>query len=781
MRKKLFGKVHPDVASSMNNLAGLYNSLGRHWEAEPLYVNALAMWKRLFGEIYPNVASSMNNLATLFAATHRYPEALDLMKQATTIQNRLISQSFSYSCESDRLAYLQTIRPNFDIFLSLISQHLPNSPEAKQAALDVILQRKAITAAALAAQNQALSSGRYPHLQPELNKLRELSDQISHYIYHQPQPELIPQLQAEYNNLQKKLAAEIPEIRLQDQTIDHHAIALALPPDSILIEFVCFDVFDFHVAKESQWQPTRYLAFILPAAQPNQIEMIDLGEAEPINQLIHQFRQYVSDSNLAIHSLDMGGDSADDEELTQLPPAAKELREKIFDPLRPYLNLSQPGKTPTLQIAPDGNLNLVPFQILPLDETGEKLLMDEYSISYLSVGRDALRSKIKIERPASVPLVIADPDFDLSEATLATDGVTDVADGEVVGELVQTLAGSIFQQTTGTRFLGESVANLLKVSPYLDKNAFASHLTNCQSPEILLIATHGYFNPEKQQQDYLKFIFALIDCPNGEEEKLIQQHRHLIDPTLLELIEEFITLFTEDGNLTLANKLKTLTQDLTPKPKIPNPDSPIQNPKSKIQNSPDPMLRSALAFAGANRWLQGKPLPKPAGKGMVFAQDIAALDLWATELAVLCACQTGIGDIKLGEGVFGLRRAFAAAGTKTLLISLWSVPDRATALLMDRFFSNLHQGLGRAAALEDAQNYIRTITVQELQQSPLGRHVLDELNKFVAHSNEINSQTDYFSQDDTPLAHPYFWGAWVCQGDTTPMTLSINTAIQFEV
>jgi CHAT domain-containing protein len=79
-----------------------------------------------------------------------------------------------------------------------------------------------------------------------------------------------------------------------------------------------------------------------------------------------------------------------------------------------------------------------------------------------------------------------------------------------------------------------------------------------------------------------------------------------------------------------------------------------------------------------------------------------------------------MGDIKIGEGVFGLRRAFAVAGAKTLVMSLWSVPDRATALLMERFFTNLRQGLGRADALQDAQNYIRTITVKELQQSSLG-------------------------------------------------------------
>jgi CHAT domain-containing protein len=179
----------------------------------------------------------------------------------------------------------------------------------------------------------------------------------------------------------------------------------------------------------------------------------------------------------------------------------------------------------------------------------------------------------------------------------------------------------------------------------------------------------------------------------------------------------------------------------------------------------DPMLRSALAFAGANPWLQGKTLPKEAGKGLVFAQDVAALDLWATELAVLSACNTAIGDIKIGEGVFGLRRAFAVAGAKTLVMSLWSVPDRATALLMERFFTNLQQGLGRADALQDAQNYIRTITVNELQQSSLGLAVLEELEKLLPQEHQ-------FCQDDRPLEHPYFWGAWVCQGDTTAMVLS---------
>ncbi|MCC3513265.1 MAG: CHAT domain-containing protein [Microcoleus sp. PH2017_17_BER_D_A] len=72
--------------------------------------------------------------------------------------------------------------------------------------------------------------------------------------------------------------------------------------------------------------------------------------------------------------------------------------------------------------------------------------------------------------------------------------------------------------------------------------------------------------------------------------------------------------------------------------------------------------------------------------------------------------------MQLGEGVFGLRRAFAVAGCKALIMSLWEVPTRPSLLLMDRFLSDVELGLGKREALLKAQSYIRTITIRELQQ-----------------------------------------------------------------
>ncbi|PMB27090.1 hypothetical protein CEN46_02210, partial [Fischerella thermalis CCMEE 5318] len=106
------------------------------------------------------------------------------------------------------------------------------------------------------------------------------------------------ELEARYNHLQKQLASQVPEIQLTGKLPDRFAVAEALPTNSILVEFVRFDVYDFHAVparKQTQWHPARYLAFILPAQQPDAVQMIDLGAAEIIDELIREFRWQVSD------------------------------------------------------------------------------------------------------------------------------------------------------------------------------------------------------------------------------------------------------------------------------------------------------------------------------------------------------------------------------------------------------------------------------------------------------------------------------------------------------
>jgi CHAT domain-containing protein len=129
------------------------------------------------------------------------------------------------------------------------------------------------------------------------------------------------------------------------------------------------------------------------------------------------------------------------------------------------------------------------------------------------------------------------------------------------------------------------------------------------------------------------------------------------------------------------------------------------NNQSLIKN---PLLRSGLILAGANTAWSGKLLPNGVEDGILTAQDVATLNLRKTNIVVLSACETGLGEIT-SEGVFGLQRAFKKAGVQTLVMSLWNVDDDATAIFMISFYKHLLSGSSKQMALLKAQQTIRSI------------------------------------------------------------------------
>ena len=120
------------------------------------------------------------------------------------------------------------------------------------------------------------------------------------------------------------------------------------------------------------------------------------------------------------------------------------------------------------------------------------------------------------------------------------------------------------------------------------------------------------------------------------------------------------------------------------------------------------MIRSGLILAGANQvWKGGKPLANTED-GILTAYEISQMNLSNTELVVLSACETGLGDIQGNEGVYGLQRAFKIAGVKYLVMSLWQVPDRPTQEMMALFYENwLEQKSSIPDAFRVAQDEMR--------------------------------------------------------------------------
>jgi hypothetical protein len=127
-------------------------------------------------------------------------------------------------------------------------------------------------------------------------------------------------------------------------------------------------------------------------------------------------------------------------------------------------------------------------------------------------------------------------------------------------------------------------------------------------------------------------------------------------------------------------------------------------PMSQFGGARNPLVESGIALAGANV----RDPTTQESKGLLTAEELVGFDLSRTELLTLSACDTGRGQRVTGQGVMGLQASVMAAGARSLLMSLWKVPDEPTAKLMEAFYSNLWvKKLSKAEALTKAQQAVR--------------------------------------------------------------------------
>jgi CHAT domain-containing protein len=121
----------------------------------------------------------------------------------------------------------------------------------------------------------------------------------------------------------------------------------------------------------------------------------------------------------------------------------------------------------------------------------------------------------------------------------------------------------------------------------------------------------------------------------------------------------------------------------------------------------NPLLRSGLLFTGASGVLSNSTNDNSTDDGILTAFEAQNLILDRTELVVLSACETGSGELRNGEGVYGLQRAFKVAGARYLIMSLWKVDDKATQLMMSNFYQNWLNSKDIHESFRNAQNFIR--------------------------------------------------------------------------
>jgi CHAT domain-containing protein len=318
---------------------------------------------------------------------------------------------------------------------------------------------------------------------------------------------------------------------------------------------------------------------------------------------------------------------------------ARRVDQRVMRPVRALL-----GDTRRIFISPDGMLNLIPFAAL-VDGRG-RYLVGRYSFSYLTSGRDLLRLQAKVAS-REAPLLVADPDFGSEHraeaARLLTQPKESAKEQAKEESAAHAFSQFYFPPLPATAEEGEVLKKLLPGARLLTKGqATEGALKQLSSPSLLHLATHGFFLEDLK-----------------------------------------LTLPGERGFQMLGDEPSRLLLQ----------QAGMEGAGVRIEN---PLLRSGLALAGANEQKQEED-------GILTALEVTGLDLWGTKLVVLSACDTGVGEVKTGDGVHGLRRALVLAGSETQVMSLWPVSDRGTRELMIKYYRALQAGQGRSEALRRVQ------------------------------------------------------------------------------
>ena len=338
----------------------------------------------------------------------------------------------------------------------------------------------------------------------------------------------------------------------------------------------------------------------------------------------------------------------------------RELYQMIWQPLEQHLDGVR-----KLHLVPSGLLHQVSFAILqsPVSHT---LLIDQYDIAYHSNFRDFVLDKATTSDYDRSITLIGGADYSLDSASLATLRQT-IPKRNPAPEYMDFLSQEIVSFHRGA-----VLHDTTRTGVYFD------YLPGTQQ-EVERI--HRQFRQHKWKSNLYTGNTAL-------EENIKNSNNKNTSPQILHIASHGFFFEATEKDVASGN-------------------DNVLSLRERLRYTPNPLFRSGLVFTGANHcWKGGRPVPGMED-GILTAYEVASLDLSHTELAVLSACNTGLGDIRFGEGVFGLQRAFRQAGVDKLIISLWKVPDEPTAEMMELFYAYYLKGASVRQAFTKAQKKVR--------------------------------------------------------------------------
>jgi CHAT domain-containing protein len=622
IEEKIFGPENPRVGVTVESLGILYRDKGDYAKAEPYFLRAVAITEKSLGPDHPDNARHFRNLERLYAAKGDLTSALKSLTRSNEIEEKNLPLNLAIGSERQKLAYFDPMAEDLERLISFQAQQDAADGAARDLAATTLIQRKGRVLDAMADNFGSLWRRSSPEDRALLDQLKSVTSQLAALVLKGPQGLSPAEYQARITKLTQQREQLETEVGRRSQgyyersdTVTLSSIKAAIPADAVLIEFAVYSPFDPKQANEStkSFGDPRYIAYIIPGQ--GDVRWKDLGAAKDIDAAVDAFRQSMRDPHRQ-----------------NVKHVARALDKEIMQPLRDLI-----GNATHLLVSPDGQLDLIPFEAL-VDEKGQYLI-ERFSVTYLTTGRDLLRMQVA-RASRSGPMVIADPAFgepgftELARAEPPRLGPRAATTKRRSITTAQDLSGVYFAPLTGTAREARAIQALFpETQVFTGARASKSVIRQIDAPSVLHIATHGFF-------------------------------------------------------------LQDTRENTSDKTKQPPADSRSVRGSANVEN---PLLRSGLALSGAN-------LNKNSTEdGILTALEASNLNLWGTKLVTLSACDTGLGEVRNGEGVYGLRRAFFLSGAETLVMSLWPVSDDVTRETMTAYYTGLKHGLGRGEALHQAE------------------------------------------------------------------------------
>jgi len=700
IREKVLGKEHPDYSSSLNNLAILYEMKGQFNNAETFYLEAASIRGKVFGKNHSQYASSIINLGNLYCIMGQFEKAKTLLTEANEINEKLFGkENPAYQAGLTNLANVFYMMGNYKIAESLYIESKTyleklfgnEHPDyIKSLTRLIYLYEKQcryfdsdlLINEIIEISNSKLlkSVGFFSEI--ELTKYLTIfnaqSDELLAFLYFRPQSLFGKAPAYLYNNIlfykgfllvalaqMNNHTILCPQsIKLNNQLRSYKRTLVSEYSKPILERKGVFELEEMSNQLEKElahlivgygqntrqlnWQEVRNKLELKDAAvefihfkfnDKNQTDsfmyaalvllpndttphFVPLFEEKKLNQLLSNSQSRRMDYVAEVYRF--ANDNSDTLSLDQ----NKSLYELIWKPLEAYLK-----GVNKIYFSPSGLLYRINQNVIAIND--QTLLSDKYDLVQLGSTRQLVTNE----------------------------GVKEA----------KILNASIYG---GINFELDSVS-LMATHHEVDTNGIAlrSELSFSYTDSTLRGGSWNYLNGSEQEAN--------------EINKII--HKAGIKSSLFK------------GNDATEEAFKKLGDYKTESPQVihisthgyffPDPKISRQSSVLSLQEEPvfkmseHPMLRSGLIMAGANHaWKTGKPITPEAEDGILTAYEISQLNLRNTELVVLSACETGLGDIQGNEGVYGLQRAFKIAGAKNLIMSLWQVPDQQTSELMTAFY-----------------------------------------------------------------------------------------------